>query len=678
MICVAAPALAISADHGQLRAEGLEGFYHSGVRTLARCQVRLAGREPVPLQGRMTSAGEARFVSAVRAATGNGPDPEVTVVRLRSADGTERLTVHNSAERTVRLPLEVRLGTDLGELGAIAIGRPGAELPAAVHGSGLRWSAEGTHATVTARPAPDSSWASAGVLQWDWTLPPGDSRSLTFRIELEGSRNRNAVHSYGGGAAPAPGTPASGDPPAPGPDSPRRAAAGSSGGSRMSGLLAHWSEARAEGDDGRVDELFRTSLDDLSALLLRDPAAPADIHLAAGVPWRCALAPAESLRAARMLLPLGTRLACGTLHTLARIQRRSGGADDGWIPGTLRHAGPRAAPSCTGVEATLLFPTVLAEAWRWGLPGRDMERLLPAAERCLAWTLRVATGPGYVPDPAPGGPFRCEVQAHAHRAALLGAGLLDAHGIGDGSELRQWAAELRRRFAEEFWRDDRGGGRPLAFRARNGAEEGALCASAAELLDTGLASGGQQAPGLLDRAGTEQLARLLGGPALDSGWGLRSLSSKEQGYNPFGHSSGAVRVRETATAVAGLSAAGFEKEATSLLCGVLDAAGTFGYRLPEMYAAEQRTRGSTPLPHPAACRPAAVAAAGAVQLLATLAGIRPDVPAGTVALRPMSSAPLGAVQLTGLRVAERPFAVRISRLGMGMVEEAADGLQLCG
>jgi len=108
----------------------------------------------------------------------------------------------------------------------------------------------------------------------------------------------------------------------------------------------------------------------------------------------------------------------------------------------------------------------------------------------------------------------------------------------------------------------------------------------------------------------------------------------------------------------------------------VDAAECFGHRLPEMYAGEQRATGSAPLPHPAACRPAAVAAAGAVQLLTSLAGVRPDVPAGSVAVRPMRSTPLGALRFTGLRVAEQPFAVRISRLGLGMVEEAADGLQL--
>ncbi|TQJ90496.1 hypothetical protein FBY22_1283 [Streptomyces sp. SLBN-31] len=55
----------------------------------------------------------------------------------------------------------------------------------------------------------------------------------------------------------------------------------------------------------------------------------------------------------------------------------------------------------------------------------------------------------------------------------------------------------------------------------------------------------------------------------------------------------------------------------------LAAAEAFGHRLPEMYAG-CGTEDSVPLPHPAACRPAATAAG--VYLLSTLAGIRPDGP----------------------------------------------------
>ncbi|MFC8589494.1 glycogen debranching protein, partial [Streptomyces sp. NPDC057217] len=150
----------------------------------------------------------------------------------------------------------------------------------------------------------------------------------------------------------------------------------------------------------------------------------------------------------------------------------------------------------------------------------------------------------------------------------------------------------------------------------------------------------------------------------------------EPGHNPFGHRTGAVRTHDTAVAVAGLAAAGHEKEATSLLRGLLDAAQAFDHRLPEMYAGEQRTTGGRPVPHPAACRPAAVAAAGAVHALLALAGIRPDAPGRSVSVRPLSSAPLGAIRLSGLVVAGEPFAVRVSGLGLGMVEEAAEGLQL--
>ena len=309
-----------------------------------------------------------------------------------------------------------------------------------------------------------------------------------------------------------------------------------------------------------------------------------------------------------------------------------------------RAATPRryaAATELHGTEATLLFPVVLAEARRWGLPEPETEGLLPVAERCLEW-LRTAVGAGrYLSDPHPGGPWRCETQAHAHRAALLGADLLDAYGRDGGSALRSWASEMRTAFQEDFWIEDRGGGRPAAARLPDGRIVPHLGAGSVHLLDTGLLGVGTPAPGLLDKVQTEQLARLLGGPAMDSGWGLRSLGTKEAAYNPFGHRGGAVRVHETAVAVAGLAAAGFEKEASSLLRGVLSAAETFGYRLPEMYAGEGRTEGGAPAPHPAACRPAATAAAAGVLLITTLAGIRPDAPAGTVALRPVRGAPLG-------------------------------------
>ncbi|WP_329221682.1 glycogen debranching protein [Streptomyces sp. NBC_01485] len=637
MICVALPGLAISTEQGQLTGRGLEGFYRSGRRILSRCQVRVAGREPLVVQARMTSADRARFVGTLRVTPHGGPDPDVVVERTRSADGTERITLHSAATRPLRLPVEVALATDLADLGAIASGTVGPELPAGVHDGGLRWSCATGTSSVTADPPPADAIASAGLLRWNFDVPPGGSVCVELRVRLDGAGPVRAV----GRAATSPLAP-----------------------------------AHATGDDPRVRALLATSLEDLQALLVRDPAHPADIHLAAGVPWRCGLAPAEALAAARMTLPLGTRLAAGTLRTLARTQVTGRGPRSGMIPGPRRDAGAHLLPGCTGTEATLLFPVLLAEARRWGLPDQETEELLPAAERCLTW-LRATVGEGpYLSDPQPGGPVRCETQAHAHRAALLGADLLDACARQGAGGLREWAQSMRAAFRRDFWIDDRGGGRPVAARTPDGRPLPHLGATTVHLVDTGLLGGGAHAPGLLDKVQTEQLARLLGSPVMDSGWGLRGLGAKEPGYNPFGHRSGSVRVHETAIAVAGLAAAGYEKEGAALLRGVLAAAEAFGHRLPEMYAGEQRGDGSAPLPHPAACRPAATAAAAGILLLITLVGIRPDAPAGTVTLRPLQSAPLGEIGLTGLRVAGAPFSVRVSRLGLAMVEEAADGLQL--
>jgi hypothetical protein len=183
----------VSTEQGQLNGRGLEGFYRAGRRILSRCQVRVAGREPLAVQARMTAADRARFVGTLRVSPDCGPDPDLVVERTRHADGTERITLRSRSWRPLRLPVEVALGTDLADLGAIAAGSTGPELPASVHDSGLRWSGATGNSTVTADPPPVDALASAGLLRWEFELPPGGTASIELRVRPDGAGPVRAV-----------------------------------------------------------------------------------------------------------------------------------------------------------------------------------------------------------------------------------------------------------------------------------------------------------------------------------------------------------------------------------------------------------------------------------------------------------------------------------------------------
>jgi hypothetical protein len=640
LVCVAAPALAVSDRLGQWRGEGIGGLYYAGRRLLGRCVLRVAGEEPVTVQAGTPAADRARFVAVVRTAADRGPDPAVAVERVRTAEGVERVTLVNSGSRPLRLPVEIALGTDLAPLAEVAAGQAGRWLACTVSGAGLRWTDGRRAVRTTAHPAPDVALAAAGELSWRVGLPPGGSWTVALRTELL-----------------------------------PRAGRADAGAERAARPPAVWPDAQLEADDPRAGVLLRAALDDLQGLLLRDPRHPADLYAAAGAPWRLSLVPCDALWAARMLLPFGTRLAAGTLRALARTQEPGSGL----IPGPPRDAGPHLPPATCAAETASLFVTVLAEAWRWGLPVREAEPLLAAAERCLGWLRGAAAASGaggLVADPVRGGPLRAEVQAFVHRAALQGADMLEGFGRPGAEEWRERAAAMRAEFRRRFWLDGPGGGRPAAALAPDGRVVDVRSSALAHLLDGGLTGGGETAPGLLDRERAARLCGLLAAPDMDSGWGLRTLSAAARGFSPFGHRSGAVRVHETAVAAVCLARAGHTDGAAALLAGVVEAAAGFGMRLPEIYAGEQRLAGGLPCPHPMACRPAALAAAGVVHLLAGLAGVRPDVPGGSVALRPPPGSPVGAVRLGGMRVARQPFAVRIGRSGTASVEEAAAGLRL--
>ena len=463
-----------------------------------------------------------------------------------------------------------------------------------------------------------------------------------------------------------------------------------------------WRRPDVTADDRRLPALVAQSLDDLHSLRMAMTASPGDTFLAAGLPWFFTLFGRDSLWAARMLLPLGTDLALGTLRTLAAQQGTHTDPETEEEPGKILHEVRRGAfddgkglvlpPVYYGtVDATPLWICLLHDAWRWGLPAADVEPLLPALVAALDWIDSAArAGDGFLSyvdhrgtglanqgwkDSADAVRFTdgrlaeaplalAEVQGYAYEAARAGAALLDAFGLPGGEHWRAFAAGLGDRFRARFWVSDQQGPYPAMALDRSGHPVDAVASNMGHLLATGI----------LNTDETAVVAARLAAPDMSDAYGLRTMSSRAGGFGPLRYHCGAVWPHDTAIAVTGLARTGHADAAARLIEGILDAAPAFDYRLPELWGGDARTDTPAPVPYPAACRPQAWSAASAIAFLTALTGLDPDVPAGRLHLRPTGHLPVGALTVAGLTVAGERLDVTIGADGRVESVSAPGGL----
>ncbi|MGX9924095.1 glycogen debranching N-terminal domain-containing protein [Streptomyces sp. NPDC002248] len=667
---VHAPSLVLSRPDGDL-SEGADGFYHGDRRALSALTVDVPDVPLAPVGHDLWSADRTAFRAILRGVGEHTADPAVSLHRVRTlAPGRlrEELEVSNAGLRHVRLRLVLTARTDLARMAEVKAGRPGRPRAAEPCEDGLAWAEEGLR--VTLRPAAPASPGDApapapgadpgaGTLSWALDLPPGTTWRAAVVCEVSDSEPEQF--------------PAAGRETLP------------------------WSPPVVRSADQRLDHLVRRSADDLAGLLLRDAEEPSDTFLAAGSPWFLTLFGRDALWSARMLLPLGTDLAAGTLRTLARRQGTRSDPETDEQPGKILHEVRREGQTPTGtfalppvyygtVDATPLWVVLLHDAWRWGMDPREVEALLPHAEAALDWlaTHGDADGDGlleYIDTTGRGlanqgwkdsgdsirwrdgrlaeAPIAlCEVQAYAYEAARDGAALLRAFGRPGAEHWEEWAERLRARFRESFWVSDARGRYPAVALDAHKRPVDSVTSGFGHLLGTGL----------LDPEESALLAARLTAPDLDSGFGLRTLSTGSAGFNPFGYHIGSVWPHDTAIAVHGLARAGFPDEAARLAHGLIAASEGFAGRLPELFAGHSAEEATRPLPYPASCRPQSWAAAAPFLLLAATLGLDPDVPGGTLTVSPRGARALAPLDLSGLRVAGGPLAVRLGAGGEVRVE----------
>jgi glycogen debranching enzyme len=438
--------------------------------------------------------------------------------------------------------------------------------------------------------------------------------------------------------------------------------------------------AAVESDNELFDRLIERSVADLR-LLLNDGPGPGERYLAAGVPWFATLFGRDAIIAAYESIAFQPQLAVATLDVLAARQAVDDDARTDAEPGKILHEIRTGEMARTGelpfaryygsVDSTPLWLILLGETYDWTGDDALVDRLWPNALAALDWIDRYGDidGDGFVEyrrraerglinqgwkDSTDAIRDRAgrtaeppialaEVQGYVHDAKRRMARLARRRGETDlADRLEREANELRSRFDAAFWVADRG------FYAM--ALDGAKRPMDALSSNVGQALWG----GIVDPSRASAVVSLLSGPALDSGWGVRTFGAGQPGYNPLGYHTGSVWPHDNALIVAGIKRYGFDLEASALAGQIFEAAQRFpDLRLPELYCGFDRGDVGVPVPYPVACSPQAWSAAASLLLVRTMFGARANAAERTLELvRPHLPTWLGKLTVTNLRVGD--------------------------
>jgi glycogen debranching enzyme len=440
-----------------------------------------------------------------------------------------------------------------------------------------------------------------------------------------------------------------------------------------------------------VYRLFHQAVEDMQALRL--PIAGTDTtHFvpAAGMPWFVALFGRDSLIVSLQTMLAYSDFARGALAVLGSLQSTERDdfrdAEPGKIMHEMRH-GELAhfkliphTPYYGTADATILYPIVLHEAWRWCGDPHLLELHLPTAERCLDWIdafgdrdgdgfqeYETRSPVGYenqgwkdsgeavvYPDGSrvKGPKALCELQGYVYDAWLRMAELYDQIGKKDRARaLRSKAQVLFRRFNEAFWDEESG------FYAY------ALDGDKNKVLSVVSNPGHCLWSGIVPPDRAARVVERLMKPDMWSGWGIRTLSAEHPSFNPYSYQNGSVWPHDNGIIALGFKRYGFAAQAARIARDVSEAGSFFAlHQLPELYAGIQRESTNFPVQYLGANVPQAWAAGSVFSFLQAILGVQPDAPNRRLYLDPALPTWLPELTLIDLRLGEQSFDLHFQRV----------------
>lgn len=435
----------------------------------------------------------------------------------------------------------------------------------------------------------------------------------------------------------------------------------------------NWREntTQIETDHPVLDRLIDRGVDDLRVLLtdLGHGGFPV-----AGLPWFGVPFGRDSLIAALQTLPFHPEVAKGTLRTMAAHQ---GTKVDEWRdeqPGKIMHEirfGELAntdqipfTPYYGSIDSTPLFLILLCEYINWTGNFEMFKELEVNVEQALKWMDEYGDqdGDGMVEyhQESSGGisnqgwkdsgdsvihrngeyakpPIALvEVQGYVYQAkrglADIYEGLKDE---GKAERLRNQAENLRKKFEEGFWMEDR---QYYAIALdENKRQVGTLTSNPGHVLFSGMYRG--------DRL--DSVIRTLVSAKMFSGYGIRTMAEGESGYNPISYHDGSVWPHDNSMILLGLGKLGRHAEAKTVIEGLIEATKSFEYhRLPELFCGY----GEKPVKYPVACSPQAWAAGTPLTFVQALLGLFPDCLQREIRLSPTLLDSMGFLKVRRLSV----------------------------